>query len=347
MSRAYRVVLPSFIFASLGIIACRTEEDGSGGAGATSGSTTGSKGTTTSTMTTTTGSNTTSTMSSGTGGQVGCSGDEHTVQELSDGTIGAGIKVTVKGAVAMSKKFLVSGSNSCLWGVYISAPGLTETAPNSGIVALSYGTPPMIPPGGNTAFCPKQGQTPDLDAGDKIPNDVAPGDVLDLVGVTATFPTMINCKADEPQNTVPQHQLAQVCSVTKTGTAPVPAPHKLTAAELMGVGSTTDKDFHDKWAGVWVEADNLTPVGPMTVGMYGVIDTTQNVQLRSKIFYRGYAGSDACHTSWEYATTEPFTSVKGFHSLSFCDWGIEVNDKCGDIVPNSDDCTAMTCAGVP
>ena len=152
-------------------IGCGRGSDSSGGAGGT-GSATKATGT---------GSNGT-----GQGGGAVCDGEVHTVQEVSSGTVGKGTHVSLKGVVAMSHKFLVSGSTHCLWGVFVSAPGISETAANSGAFAISYGTDPVIPPGGNKAYCPKLGE----DAGDKIPNDTKPGDVLDITGQTDYFPSM-------------------------------------------------------------------------------------------------------------------------------------------------------------
>lgn len=346
MSRAYRVVLPSFIFASLGILGCRTEDDGTGGAGGSSSATmsTGTKGTTTTTGNmSTTGSNT---MSSTGTGQVGCNGDEHTVQDISDGTIGPGIKITVKGAVAMSEKFLVAGTGknptSCLWGVFISAPGLTETGPNTGVIALSYGNEPSIPAGSTDgiAYCPKQ--EPGL-PGDKFPDDTKPGDVLDLVGVTAVFPKdFTNCDTakGDPAQTVPMRQLTQVCSVTKTGTATPPAPHKLTADEISKLASTTDTAFHDQWGGVQVQLDNavVEPQMGASVGTDFKLHVQSGIEISNKPTFRAYK-QDTCHGGFHYpAPPLTLTKVVGFHYLNFCDWEIAVGDKCGGMVPPSNEC---------
>src|SRR5690606_20272872 len=124
---------------------------------------------------------------SGGGPIVGCEGAEATIQQLTTGEIGVDQKVTLKDVVAMSHKFLVSKSKntgSCLWGVFVSAPGLTDTAANTGMIILSYGTDASIPEGETVAYCPKLGQDP---TGDQIPDDVAPGDVLTVTGTNQVF----------------------------------------------------------------------------------------------------------------------------------------------------------------
>jgi len=283
------------------------------------------------------------------GGPIGCDGPVHTVQEVSDGTLGPGLKIKLQGVVAMSEKFFVAkGSNSCLWGVYVSAPGLTETAPHTGALVLSYGNPPADDGMGNF-FCPKQ--QPGL-PGDKIPDDTKPGDVLDLVGVTATFPQTFNCDpTKDPQQTVPMHQLAQVCNVTKTGTATPPAPHKLTATEIAKVSSTTDKDFHDQWGAVQVELDNVAvvPQGGAAVGPDFKVHVAPDIEVSEKAFFRAYQ-KDACHGGDIYSDPNTtFNSIVGFHYLNFCDWEISPADKCKDLDPQSEDCVTKgvtSCVGM-
>jgi len=228
-------VLP-FVCVSVLSVACRnssvTSATGSGGNAST---------TVTGTTTTVTGGTTTGATTSTGGMMCPVGAPTHTVQEVTNGTLGSKTDATLKGVVAMSKKFLVSSKTSCLWGVFVSAPGLTETAENTGLLALSYGTPPVIPPGGGTtAYCPEQDASPPAPAGDSFPDDVKPGDVLDLVGTTASFPTTFNCMAPDPANTVPMRQFSSVCSVTRTGTAPLPKAHVLSAAEIASLTSTSD-----------------------------------------------------------------------------------------------------------
>ncbi len=313
-------------------IGCRAGgSDSSGGAGGTGSSTTKATGT--------------GSTGTGQGGGFVCEGDEHTIQELSSGTIGKGTHVTLKSVVAMSRKFLVSGSTHCLWGVFVSAPGLSETGPNTGALALSYGTDPVVPAGGTKAFCPKIGEV----AGDKIPNDTEPGDVLDVTGQTDYFPSMPMCNAmpnqpPPPQNTVPMRQMTTVCNMVKTGTAPVPKAHVLTASEITSITSTTDAAFHDAWGGVKVSVTNtgIVPTAdnpPAVVGQYGIMTLAKgSIPVGDKVYYAAYL-NDTCHIGPQYVDVAiNFSRVEAFHYLDFCSWGLQLADKCADISPASPDC---------
>jgi hypothetical protein len=310
---------------------------------------------------TTTGSTTStgSTSSTGTGGVVGT---PTTITDVTTNKIGPGIDVKLTGVVAMSQKFLVSkgGSGSCLWGVFVSEPGLTETKANSGIIALSYGTNASITGDSGTAFCPRLGIDP---VGDAFPDNTKPGDVLDIAGQTAYF-LLPQCATSPGGTTVSQFQIAKVKvgGVTKTGTAPVPAAHKLTAEELPLVGSATDKAFHDKWGNVKVEIDNVVSEAQTDgMGMMGITDqfghllvhdaaklmptAADKVQVGDKIFYRGYSKKvNFCYDAASYPlAVTPFTAMDGFNYLDFCTWNLQPNDKCADLSPPSPD--AKDCNG--
>ena len=117
---------------------CQSNSSGGGGTGTGGVTNTNPTDTSTTNNTTTTDTDTdtgtggttgtTTTPTTGTGG----SGPQVvTIQDITTNVVGPKVAVTVKGVVAMSHKFLVSQSkstNSCLWGIFASAPGLSETA---------------------------------------------------------------------------------------------------------------------------------------------------------------------------------------------------------------------------
>ncbi len=282
---------------------------------------------------------------SGVGGIAGCEGPEATVADITTGQFGLGSKVSVNGVVAMSHKWLVSHSKStdnCLWGVFVSAPGLTETAPNSGMLILSYGTKASIPEGGTVAYCPRLGQDP---AGDQIPDNVEPGDVLDVVGVVARFPDPPSCMAPDPPNQVGMLQLGQVCKAQIVGQATPPTPRVVPAGEIASLTSPTDQAFHDQWGGVKLRIEDVgvTPEAGAVVGMYGIIHLANGVEVGDKIYYRGYS-QNICHEGPVFSDpTMTFDRVDGFHYLNWCTWGLQTNDKCADLSPQSEDCTGPTC----
>lgn len=321
----------------------------SGGAGTTSSAS--------SMTTTTTGS------SMGTGGAPAMTA---TITDITTNKIGPSIQVSLKGVVAMSQKFLVSksSSGSCLWGVFVSEPGLPETKPSSGILALSYGVNASISGDAGKSFCPRLG-TPDV-IGDAIPDDVAPGDVLDMTGETAYF-LLPQCATQPGGSTVGEYQLSKINpgNVTRTSTkGPVPAAHKMKAAEIAKLASPTDKAFHDMWGNVKVELDTTVsePQDDGT-GMMGITDkfghilvhdaanvaptAADKVQVGDKIFYRGYAkAANFCYDGPKYAVaTTAFTAIDGFNYLDFCTWNVQPNNKCADLSPPSSDvkdCNSMS-----
>lgn len=339
--------------------ACRTEENNNpsggneGGSGATGPTGPGGNGGA--------GGGTGGGGGDGGGGGAACDGKEVTIEQITNtnaaGAVGKGTPVKVKGAVAMSHKFLVSQSNAgnCLWGVFVSAPGLAETKEYSGVMVLSYGVPATIPPGGNKAYCPKLSNYFENDPlpGDAIPDDVKPGDVLDITGVADSF-LLAACANEMNGSQVPQTQIAFTCSVTKTGTAPVPAPHVFTdVADMTKLGSPTDKAFHDAWGGVKVRVENVKPVpqpdpdgmGPeVVVGDFGAIKLMDsNLEVGDKIYYRGYDKND-CYSAPVFSdVTMTFNTIDGFSYLSYCTWGLQPNAKCADFDPKSEDCGSLTC----
>lgn len=317
---------------------------GSGGSG--TGTTVGS------TTSSTSASSTTASSSSGGGEKV------VTIKDVTTGVVGPKTHVKLAGVVAMSQKFFVSKgstSGSCLWGVFVSAPGLTETGPNTGTLVLSYGTKAAIPDGGSTAACPRLGIDP---IGDNIPDDIKPGDVVDAVGDTDYF-LLTQCATQPNGSKVNEFQVAQAV-VTKTGmTAPLPAPHVLTADEITKLVSQNDKAFYDQWGGVKVRLQNVTSVPQMVTdadaGMVAsIVDkfghmvlAGSNLQVGDKIYFQSSTADPKiyCHKAPVYPPTTTFTSVDGILYLDFCTWSVQPNDKCADIAPPSAD--AADCNNSP
>jgi hypothetical protein len=341
---------------------CRSSESAGTGATGTGASTTTS--TTGTQATTTTGTQATTTT--GTGGSGGAP-MAATISDITTGMIGAKVKVELQGVVAMSPKFLVSKSSttgSCLWGVFVSAPGLPTTAANTGMIALSYGTPASIADGGTEAFCPvlpsgtATGTGP---AGDAFPDDVAVGDVLTIDGTVDDYIPK-SCATEDAGiiSMVPEYELSDVDKVTRTSQGgPVPAPYVLSAADIASLAGQTDQSWYNKWAAVRVELDNTNSVvqgaaagsdaGGSITDNYGNILVTSGsstVQIGDKIFYQGLLKSEGqlCHSGVNYASPMTmFTKIDGFVYLDFCTWALEPESRCADLQPPSTDCTGLTC----
>jgi len=342
-----------------------TSATGAGGAsGATTTATTGAPDTTTvasgsggGAAVTSSGTTTTSATSGSGGSNSACTGISATIADITGATVGSGVQVTVTGVVAMSQKFLVdkSSKGSCLWGLFVSAPGLTTTAPGSGLLVLSYGTDATVSASTGKSFCPELGTDP---IGDKLPDATKPGDVLTLSGKAADF-LLTNCATQVGGTMIGQFQISNVCAATKTGTAAVPAPAKLSAADLASLAGQTDKTFYDKWGGVKVEIDSVTAVNAAATGgggaggggsaagkledSFGNIVLDNGLQLPDKIYYQGYNTADLCHAGPTFVgSSVPFASIAGFPTVNFCTWNLYVDNKCADFDPASPDCTAGT-----
>jgi hypothetical protein len=283
---------------------------------------------------------------SGTGGSGGAGAPVVTIEDITQGTVGEGVDVQLSGAVAMSQKFFVSKgqSGSCLWGVFLSSPGDGETTPYSGILALSYGTMATTQDNGE-AFCPKLGQEP---VGDAFPDDVKPGDVLDVAGETSYF--LLNQCATQPADTNPsqvkQRQLAQVRSAVKVGETTPRTPHLFSGDDVAKLASATDTEFHDMWGGVKVRIENVSPVAtPAIVDRFGAIridlGASPSLEARRNVYYRPYS-QNFCHEQVQFADGVTFASIEGFSSVFFCIWILLPNDKCADFDPSSTDCSGAT-----
>ncbi len=286
--------------------------------------------------------------------------------EKADGHVGADAKVSIKGVIAMSGKQLISHSKTnmdCLWGVFVSAPKtaaggqLTETEAYSGTIILSKGG------GGQNPIADKASCYTDSNAmSDAIPDDIKPGDVLDVVGTKELFlldflPT--NPCGSKPTDTdIKTIQIADACKAEKVGTAAVPAPHEFTAEETellaeqhSDVAGTLD--FKRAWGNTKVKVTNWAPElwpasggnpGGVT-GPFGIIRIAPfKAEIHDGFYYRN-GSSEVCETAPKFADTAVmFKSVQGFHYLDFCTWAINNDDKCADFDPQTDDCKAASIA---
>lgn len=271
-----------------------------------------------------------------------------TIQDVTSGTIGEDIWVRITGAVAMSQKFLVSKSStsgSCLWGFYASAPNLSETAAGTGILVMSRGTDATTDENGNT-YCPMIDEG--VEQGDAIPQDIQPGDVFNVIGLTQKF-LLSQCATEDNGAEVGQFQLSYSCEVTITSTGgPVPTAHVISGADVANLASPTNEAFHDQWGGVKVRVESVGVAegaggGGTVVGDYGIITLDDNgIQVDDKIYYRGYQKEEPCHAGPVFAPPVTWTHIDGFHYLNYCTWGLSVNDKCADFEPASTDCGSLT-----
>ncbi len=291
-----------------------------------------------------------------------CSGGARvsTVQEIAQGVVGAGVRVHLESVVATSQLFLVrrtAATGTCLWGVFVSAPGLTIAAPYTGLLVVMLGTPASTPDGGASAYCPQLGVAP---VGSAVPEDVQPGDVLDLFGDTAQ---VLPADCVTPGAGAAQWQLANVCRATRVGTTAVPEAAVIAPSDVARLVDPADITFHGEWAGARIRVENVSALpasgGATCVGggssvssLYGdIVLESSALVVSEKLYYRGYLrASQPCKDAPWFCTdpSTPFawTFIQGLHRLdpATCQWSLAPNDKCADFYPASSDCTTASCA---
>lgn len=369
------------MFGVLAAEGCRadTTSSGSGGNGGSS---------TTSTSTTSSGmgggggaggqggaSSSTGGAGGGTGGSGGsaptCDGKATTVQQVAGDPASMPVDpaakpaVKLSGVIATSQPWLVSKSNatgSCLWGVFVAAPEVSgkEATAYSGALVLSYGTDAKVDPMTGKSYCPVLSVEP---TGSAIPDDVLPGDELNVIGIVTEFLLNqcndgMNDMTDNPTgNKIPQRQVSNACLVEKTGNKlPLPLAHVFTdMADVAKLRAATPDtaDFHKMWASVRVavqgpvdvvmQMNGMTP--SVTNGFGEVILSGSNLAIGDKPYYIGFlAKTQPCHAGPVF--TPPmmgnfsFNSISGMHYINFCTWGLQAQNKCTDYSPASEDCNA-------
>ncbi len=308
---------------------CASDEEPSDGTGGTGGGTAGSGGTATgggageagtgntgnTGGTGTTGGTGGTSETGGTGGSTSqCPvGQASTVAEVADATT-TGIQVDIKGAIASTKKMVVyfqktsqgAWKGTCMWGVFVKDPNTDR-----GLMVYDYGENAPAD-SANYLSCPK--------GTDALP-DIAPGDVLDIVGKTGEY-----APSSCPGGTTKMRQL-EACSVTKTGSGDPPAPVVVSDLNALATGSKM-------YQGLLVKIENVTiePWDGGASGPYGVIELEgTDLQLNNKFYYTETGAA-------EFDPTTTFNHVIGISHLDFCDWVLQPLDKCTGFDPQSKDC---------
>jgi len=243
-------------------------------------------------------------------------------------TLGDGIKLT--GVIATTQKFRTSGTpkkegDSCLYGVFVADANATFQ-PYSGILVLSYGDNAVAAGTGFT--CPS--------GTDLIPNDIKPGDAVDLSATYTEFgPTSTTCGKATPPLPPPSpdkmRQAMQLCAFTKKGAGTLPVPADVTPAAIANGGADVGK-----WMGGYVRIKDVEASSDISFGQFKIKGS--ELYVNDTIYYRGAA------TAPKTKTGDKFTSITGVSYLDFCTWTLAPSDVCGHTpIPATD--TPPACAG--
>jgi hypothetical protein len=221
------------------------------------------------------------------------------------------IQVELTGVVVTTHKILVNKSKStgsCLWGTFVKDP-----AADYGLMVVAYGDKAPSDGSGNYGDCPT--------GTDPIPNDIAPGDIVNMTGTTSSY-----APSSCPAGTTPQVQL-KVCAFTKTSSGQAPAPVVVADPAMLKTGNK-------KYQGLLVKIENVDAENydGGTVGPYGVITLAgSGLEVHDK-FYYSTAGAP------QFAPSQHFNFIVGISHLDYCTWALQPRDKCADFDPKSLDC---------
>jgi hypothetical protein len=228
--------------------------------------------------------------------------------------VGDGVKLT--GVVATSRKFGVSLSGNvgggCLWGVFVADKNDTFK-PYSGQLVTSYGDKAIAGEGGRPT-CPR--------GTDLIPNDIRPGDVIDLTAKVGEYaPT--TC-ADLSPSKGPQ--LVDTCAFTKTGTTTPVGPETVPAEQLLNKSPDLRKWLNGLVRVADVTADTATqPNEPEAGRTFGDFQLSgSGLKITNKL-WGGFA---------TVAKGQVFSEIAGISNLDFCTYSLSpVN--CADMKATS------------
>jgi hypothetical protein len=346
-------VLGTAVVMGFGFAACRSSSSGggtggsgtggsgTGGTAGTGGSGTGGTGGTGATAGTG-GSGTGGTgATAGTGGSGGkdagvCTpGTAASINDIDTGKVGIGQYVQLTDVVATSQKFLTYKSKtkgSCLWAVFATDGGQTTEGESTSIMIVSYGDNAVTTDAGTAGPC-KTGT-------DAIPDDVKPGDKLDIMAGKTDQYAPSTCTG----GTVGAMQLSVLpkCPITKNGTATPPAPYVLDTTTANAIAAGTDATTLAKWGGALVELDGAVSVagdGGSPIGNYGDISfSNYDLMAADTIFYKDVTDPGNSANAWQYASAPTFSKIVGLIYLNYCTYEIAPRDKCTDVTPKSDDC---------
>ncbi|MGZ3453445.1 MAG: hypothetical protein ACXVEF_27825 [Polyangiales bacterium] len=232
-----------------------------------------------------------------------------------------GMKLT--GVVATSIKFRTrnpkKAGDPCQYSFFVADANATFV-PYSGIQVIAYASNAVAGDGGGASCV----------ADDLIPNDVKPGDLINVTGTYTEFgPTAASCGAATPAVPPPvpgkMPQLFKVCELTRTAGGTVPAPADVTPADISQQTGTGDPLL--KYAGGLVRIKTVTAAGAPAFGAFKI--TGSELMVTDNIYYRGAATAPT-----GIAMGTAFTSITGLSTLDFCTWSLAPS-QCADMVPAS------------
>jgi hypothetical protein len=265
------------------------------------------------------------------GGQLGqdpgCVAESVSLAEIHSGRVRSDVPIRIGPLVLSSQKFLISEakSGSCLWGAYTKDP--ERQGAGSGLLLVSFGAEH------------REGEAC-RPASDGLPDDAAPGDIVEARGFVDTFAPS-SCAGVAPAL---QLRVDALCPLQRRGSS-APAEASTIELELADrLASGDDAKLLADWGGVLVRLENVSAVQDPEDGdavfPFGVVHLAETrLELRSRLYYFDLSegGPKSSQKSPRYAFPTQFPSVTGILLLDYCDWVLAPRDRCAD-APGGDGC---------
>jgi hypothetical protein len=257
----------------------------------------------------------------------GCDAQAVTLEEIRTGAVLAGVSVAAI-ATATSQKFLVSQTEagSCLWGAFAGSEAVAGEP--RGLLVVSYGNPAPA-----EARCES--------GTDAIPDDLAPGDSVRIVGRASSFaPASCDATIAAPQMIAdarcPFERLARGAPIE-----PVTLPLDIASNLATGL----DAELVQRWAGGLVQIESVSTLpnddGDGAVRPYGVIALAETeLEVHADIEYGDLSAGGPRDPSkgLEFPYPTNFRSITGLVYLDYCTYSLAPRDRCLDFDPSSRGC---------
>jgi hypothetical protein len=256
-----------------------------------------------------------------------CDAQPVALDEIRSGIVLPSVPVTLV-ATATSQKFLVSQTDagSCLWGVFVGDhPADGEPR---GVLVISYGDESL-------------GDAPCEPGTDAIPDDIAPGDSVRVIGRASSFaPSSCDGIVAAPQMIAdarcPLEHLEHLDEIE-----PLTLPFDV--ADELARGS--DPEVVRRFAGGLVRLENVSALlndsGDGAVRPYGVVALAETeLEVHADIEYGDLSagGPRDASKSLDVPFPAEFRSITGLVYLDYCTYALAPRSRCGDLDPPSRGC---------
>ncbi len=261
----------------------------------------------------------------------GCGAERVTLDEIHSGQVRGKVPVALGPLVASSQKFLVSEakSGSCLWGAFVAEPG--RSGAGSGLFVVSFGAPHT------------EGEAC-LPGSDGLPDDLRPGDSLELEGRLDEYAPS-TCDGTAPAQ---QLRIDVACPARRGAAQPPPEAAVIDRALADRLAAGKDARLLRDWSGALVTLDGASALQDVDDGdavfPFGVIRLEQTaLEVHSRLYYFDLSegGPRDASKAPHYRYPTAFQTLSGVVFLDYCTWVLAPRDRCRDLAPASDGCVTQ------